>query len=126
VMPDNGQVPDLGFFVDLENRVWQALVDGDATADASYLSTDFLGVYPSGFAGRDDHAAELDNGPTVTSYVLSESRLIIISGDAVMLSYRADFVRPSGAAAIVWYVSSLWCRRGSDWVNTFSQDTPAG
>lgn len=125
-MPGNGQAPDLGFFVDLENRVWKALVDGDATADASYLSADFLGVYPSGFAGRDDHAAQLDNGPIVTSYVLSESRLIIVSGDAVMLSYRADFVRPSDAAAIVWFVSSLWCRRGSDWVNTFSQDTPAG
>jgi hypothetical protein len=60
------------------------LVDGDATADASYLSADFLGVYPSGFARRDNHAAQLDDGPTVNSYVLSESRLIIVGGDAVV------------------------------------------
>ncbi|MGY9083794.1 MAG: nuclear transport factor 2 family protein [Acidimicrobiales bacterium] len=124
-MPDKDQALDVGFFVDLETRVWQALVDGDARADAACLSPDFLGVYPSGFAGREDHAALLDDGPTVTSYVLSESRLNRVTGDAAMLSYRADFVRPSDSAAIVWYVSSLWCRRGSEWVNTFSQDTPA-
>ncbi|MGZ0179374.1 MAG: nuclear transport factor 2 family protein [Acidimicrobiales bacterium] len=90
------------------------------------MSADFLGVYPSGEARRDNHAAQLNDGPTVNSYVLSKSRLIIVSGDAVMLSYRADFVRSSDAATRVRCVSSLWCRHGSAWVNPFSQDTPAG
>src|SRR3954453_10291357 len=52
-------------FLELETRVWQALTEGDASADASLLSEDFLGVYPTGFAGRDDHTGALTGGPTV-------------------------------------------------------------
>ena len=37
----------------LETEVWQALVDGDADADARLLSADFVGVYPDGFSSRD-------------------------------------------------------------------------
>jgi len=40
------------FFVALESRVWDALVRGDADADADLLATDFLGVYATGFADR--------------------------------------------------------------------------
>ena len=116
---------DLAFFVELETRVWQALVDGDAEADQQYLSDDFLGVYPSGFAAREDHAGQLDDGPTVASYGLSQARFRRISDHAVMLSYRADFERPGDSTTIIWYVSSLWSRRDGGWVNTFSQDTPA-
>lgn len=118
----------------LETRVWQALVDGDAAADAALLADDFLGVYPSGFARRDDHLAQLADGPTVSTFELSDATSFAVADDAVMLSYRASYRRPaSGDAAprsapesASMYVSSLWVRRDGDWVNVFSQDTPAG
>lgn len=124
----NGLEParhELQFFLDLECAVWDALVQGDATADARLLSDDFLGVYPSGFSSRDGHGDQLNDGPTVASYTLSEPRLISVSASAGLLSYRADFLRPNNPATITWYVSSLWCERDGAWVNTFSQDTPA-
>ena len=71
---------------------------------------------------------QLHDGPTVIDYALSDARLTIASTDAVMLSYRADFGRPGSAAGSrpeAMYVSSLWCYRDDNWVNTFSQDTPA-
>ena len=118
---------DIEEFVRLETAVWQALVDGDAAADAALLTDDFLGVYPSGFAGRDDHAGQLADGPTVATFELSEERLLAISDDAVILSYRADS-RPAAGSAhpepAAMYVSSLWCRRDGRWLNVFSQDTP--
>lgn len=119
---------DLNAFVELETKVWEALRRGDAGEDARLLSDDFLGVYTSGFADRSDHVGQLSNGPTVAEYELHEARLMVVSENDVMLSYRADWRRAttSGAGPLEsMYISSLWSRRSGQWVNTFSQDTPA-
>jgi hypothetical protein len=109
----------------LETEVWQALVDGDADADAGLLAADFLGVYPTGFAGRDDHVGQLASGPTVRSFELGEVRMLAVSETAALLAYRAVYVRADpGSQPESMYVSSLWCRRGEGWVNVFSQDSP--
>lgn len=115
-------------FIRLETKVWQALADGDADADGRLLSDDFLGVYPAGVADRSAHAEQLLDGPTVRSFALHDARMLIVSEDAVLLSYRAEFERtaaPAGSQAQYMYVSSLWCLRDGEWLNVFSQDTPA-
>ena len=119
--------PDLRLARALERSVWDALVSGDAAADEAALAEDFLGVYPSGFADRADHAGQLAGGPSITGYAISEERLDVIAADAFLLSYRAIFARartPDETEEM--FVSSLWRLRGGRWVNTFSQDTPAG
>ena len=109
----------------LETRVWQALVDGDAAADTQLLSDDFVGLYPSGFAGRDEHVAQLASGPTVRRFELTQARVVVVAESALLLCYRAEYERASDDAVTeAMFVSSLWCRRGDDWVNVFSQDTP--
>lgn len=112
-------------FVALERRVWEALRTGDADADARLLSEDFLGVYPGGFAGRDDHAGQLSDGPSVAAYDLSGETLTILSDDAALLTYAARFTRPGAPGEERMFVTSLWRRRDSEWLNIFSQDTPA-
>lgn len=115
----------------LETQVWDALVAGDADADRSLLSADFLGVYPSGFANRDEHAEQLDDGPSMTRYVIEQAKLRVISPDHVLLSYLAryhpvsptDPSRANGEESM--YITSLWSRDGDAWINTFSQDTPS-
>jgi hypothetical protein len=119
-------LPGLEFFVDLERRVWDALVAGDAGADRALLSDDFVGVYPTGVAGRGDHAGQLAGGPTVSEYTVERPLLMSISGDAALLTYEARFRRTADAESETMYVSSLWCRRDGRWFNTFSQDTPVG
>jgi hypothetical protein len=117
---------DLGAFIDLETKVWDALCRGDAEADARLLAEDFLGVYPSGFAGRSDHAGQLANGPTVAEFELNDARLMVLTDNHVLLSYRADWRRFSTserAPAESMYVSSLWSHRAGGWVNVFSQDS---
>jgi hypothetical protein len=112
----------------LETQVWQALADGDADADGRMLSDDFLGVYPTGFTDRKSHVEQLIDGPTVASFALHDARMLAVSESAVILSYRAEFERPTSTAASEMqrmYVSSLWCRRDGRWLNVFSQDTPA-
>jgi hypothetical protein len=119
---------DLDACIELETRVWDALRRGDAEEDARLLAEDFLGVYPNGFADRSDHAGQLANGPTVADFELHDARLMVVSDDDVLLSYRADWHRVTAAgrgAAESMYVSSLWSRRNGRWVNVFSQDSPA-
>jgi hypothetical protein len=112
--------------LELETRVWEALAAGDATADAALLSDDFLGVYPTGFAGRDDHSGALAGGPSVGAYALHDARTLVVTEDDVLLAYRAEYRRTPDADPETMYVSSLWSRRDGAWRNTFSQDTPAG
>jgi len=70
-------------------------------------------------------------GPTVASYELAEPRVMVVSADHVLLSYRATFVRPassdndSDATPVIWNITSLRTRIGDHWLNRFSQDTPA-
>src|SRR5690606_23405244 len=111
-----------------ETQVWQALVAGDGRADERLLSEEFVGVYPTGFANRSDHVRQLDDGPTMSDFALSEERLLRLSESAVLLCYRADYRRsgdPPSSTSDVMYISSLWCRREGRWLNVFSQDTPA-
>jgi len=109
-----------------ETRVWEALVSGDAAADAAALAEGFLGVYPDGFSGKAAHVAHLAHGPTVSHYALDQARVLVLADDLAMLAYRADYRRLGGDEAEVMYVSSLWRRCGDGWENLFSQDTPAG
>ena len=111
-----------------ETAVWQALVAGDAAADAALLTEDFVGLYPTGYADRADHVAQLADGPTVASFELDAVRLVPVAEDAALLCYRATYRRtgePGTDPPEVMWVSSLWCRREGEWRNTFSQDTPA-
>lgn len=116
---------DTQFFVNLESKVWAAQVNGDAGADRELLSGDFVGLYPTGFATRDDHVDQLSDGPVIGSYAITEARLIVVSATAVMLSYRADYQRPESSVREAMFVSSLWVNVDGRWRNTFSQDTPA-
>jgi hypothetical protein len=112
----------------LETQVWEALVRGDAVADEALLASDFVGLYPTGFANRSQHAGQLRDGPTMGSYSITDARVVDVSDSAALLCYRADY-RPvrhgvSGDQETM-YVSSLWCEIDGRWQNVFSQDTPA-
>jgi hypothetical protein len=119
---------DLDALIELETKVWDALRRGDAEADSQLLAEDFLGVYSSGFANRSDHVGQLVNGPTVAEFELRDARLMLLSDNDALLSYRADwrrFGKGERGPEEAMYVSSLWSQRGGRWVNVFSQDSPA-
>lgn len=108
-----------------ERSVWDALVAGDQAADRDALDEAFLGVYSDGFADRAAHVGQLNDGPTVRRYALSDMRVIRMGDAHGALSYRAEFSRIDRRHPEVMYVTSIWRRAGDGWVNIFSQDTPA-
>ena len=120
---------EVEFFVHLESSVWEALLSGDASADERLLADNFLGVYSTGLAGRDEHVGQLASGPTVKSYSLSNARVIHLCPGAVVLSYLAIWSRhgsESPARQERMYISSIWQQQHGVWRNVFSQDTKAG
>ena len=119
---ENKSAPTLDQILSLEKQVWAALVEGNADADRALLSPDFLGVYPGGFANRDDHVGQFADAPTMARFELSDTR--VLTRDVVLLSYRADYQRPDSDQWNAMLISSLWERRNDVWVNSFSQDTP--
>jgi hypothetical protein len=112
--------------LELERGVWRSLATGDVASDRAALADEFFGVYPTGFAGPDDHAGQLADGPTVEWFEISDTRMLHVADGHVMLSYRADYRRPDSATIESMYVSSLWSHQKRGWRNVFSQDTPVG
>jgi hypothetical protein len=118
---------DIDGFIRLESKVWTALAEGDAAADAALLREDFMGVYPSGRAGRLEHAAQLEAGPSVVDFSILDPELRVLAEGMVLLTYLAHFTRPRAhAGGEAMYVTSIWKKEGSHWLNIFSQDTPLG
>ncbi|UWQ80625.1 nuclear transport factor 2 family protein [Leisingera sp. S132] len=116
--------PRLDEILSLETSVWQAMALGDRHSDEKVLCDSFLGVYPSGFAGKADHCGQLQDGPVVAEYRLSSARLRCIGNAAALLSYRATFRSSGSADWKTMLISSLWEKEDGKWLNTFSQDTP--
>ena len=107
-----------------ERAVWEALVRGDAAADGAALSDDFIGVYPDGIFGKSAHVAQLSAGPTVAHYTLTQVQSRALGPDHALLIYHAAYRRPGAPASEAMYVSSIWQRAATGWINLFSQDTP--
>jgi hypothetical protein len=114
--------------LNLEMQVWEALRNGDSQLDEKMLSEDFLGVYPTGFSNRAEHVGQLKYGPTVYKYDLTDSRLLDLGENRVLISYKTIWIRLKEGEPQppeVMFISSVWEHRAGRWVNIFSQDTPA-
>jgi hypothetical protein len=119
---------DVDYFLQLEQAVWRALCEGDMDADRALLAEDFLGVYPSGRADKSAHVAQLRDGPTMSTFSLTDAQVVILAEGVVLLTYRAEFARhclSSRRASETMFVSSVWRKAGETWRNVFSQDTNA-
>ncbi len=111
-----------------EAEGWTALATGDAEADARLLEDDFLGVYESGFSGKEEHVGQLKDGPTVANFDLSQGRFQVLAEDVVLVSYLAEWTPSSstGEGELVReFITVIWRRTGGVWRSIFSQDTTA-
>lgn len=119
---------DKNHFISLETKVWDALVNGDIETEKQLIADDFLGIYETGFSDKDEYLSQLEDGPSIEWYKISNSRIILEGATSAALTYQADFISSINRESKIketMYVTSIWSLRNGKWVNTLSQDTLA-
>jgi Domain of unknown function (DUF4440) len=112
---------------DLELKSWAAWKNHDAAFFEWYLSADHVEVHAHGIVGR---TAVIDgvrsSACVVQSYSLGPFSLTPVSGDVVLVTYRAEQKTSCGDIAVpspVW-ATSLYAKRAGQWLNILYEHTP--
>ena len=108
-----------------EKRViWDAVVKKELAVLEDFLADDFLDVSDVGVFTKSD-TLKLIPDLDVSSYSLSEFKLIVLNKDAAIVTYKAEQHwtikgkdEPSNVRA-----SSTWVRRGGKWRIVFHQES---
>lgn len=112
---------DLEGFLDVEERFWK----GDASYYRGRLTEDALMVFggPVGTLTRERTVETIAAAPRWIEVRMSEPRLIRLSEDAVLLTYRAAARREGDDEPYHAHASSVYVRRNGDWRLAFHQQT---
>lgn len=112
--------------VDLEERGWVALTEGEAATRQFYdtvLDKQVLMLFPGGTIMSDrPEVIRSMGGPPWAWYRLQDVRTITLGKDAGLVAYRVRALRQGGRVYSA-LVCSVYVRRGSAWKMVFHQQT---
>ena len=108
----------------LEEGFWRAGTSG-GVADyyARVLAADAFVVVPGGVLEREDLLRQWEDRPAWADYTLSDSRVALVNGETVVMTYRVE-ARDHGGGAYRAQVSSVYVWAGAGWALTLRQHTP--
>lgn len=106
---------------DLEKHFW---TEGSEYY-RSHLAAAALMVFPepAGVLVKDEIASSLEEGARWTDVALEEHRVLELSDDAALVTYKATARRSDGPTYVA-RASSAYVRDGSTWKLAFHQQTP--
>jgi hypothetical protein len=108
----------------LEEEFWRVSTSGGVAAYyARVLAADAFVVVPGGVLEREDLLRQWEDRPPWSDYTLSESRLVLVNGETVVISYRVQ-ARDKDGEVYRARVSSVYVWAGSGWALTLRQHTP--
>jgi hypothetical protein len=110
--------------VDLEHEFWR----GDAALYETRLTEDALMSLPEpvGVLTRNETVRSIADSPRWADVHLDDVRLIILTPDAAVLSYRATAQREGDEAPYVTRASSVYVEQDGVWRMAFHQQAPIG
>jgi hypothetical protein len=108
--------------MDMEARFWK----GSADYYASQLADDALMVFgdPVGVMARDATVRSIAEAPRWQEVSFDDVALVVLTADAVVVTYRATARRAAGAHYLARASSAYVNRNG--WKLAFHQQTPSG
>jgi hypothetical protein len=91
----------------------------------SHLASAALMVFPepAGVLVKDEIASSLERAARWSEVALEEHRVLELSDDAALVTYKATARRPGGSAYVA-RASSAYVRDGKAWKLAFHQQTP--
>jgi ketosteroid isomerase-like protein len=109
-----------------ERQGLDALKAGDLNAFGTLIADEAVFVDALGPASKAE-VLEHTQGFKLTEYEIEDEKFVPVSADTGLISYSftEKGVSHGKAFAAHVYVSSLWTKRGNDWVCLFSQETAA-
>jgi hypothetical protein len=114
--------------VNLEKKSWQAWAKRDGSFFQSFLSDDHVEIGFGGIASKETVVNSVASPDCqVISYKTGSYKCIPISENVALLVYYASQQTVCNGKTVpspVW-VSSLYVKRGNDWVNIAYQQSPA-
>lgn len=126
-----------GEIMELERRFWQSMVDMDVDAAAALLDEQSITAGGRGilrFGPAEYKAMALSGDARITSFELSEEKVIFPLPDVAIASYKArqSFTMGGKAHTMVVYDTTTWVRKGGRWLacahteTSAQQDPPGG
>lgn len=110
-----------------EEALWAGWKNADTAAFEKYMAADAVGILGDGSThGKADMVAMIGSGACeVSSYELSDMKVLPTGKDSVVLVYRAeqDAVCDGEPVPSHLVVSSTWAMAGGDWRNVLYQET---
>jgi hypothetical protein len=110
--------------VALEDQAWQALSqERGADFYRQNLTSDAVMVFPFGVLDRDAAIEAIAAAPPWSTYAIAETRVIALTDDSAILTYRARAQR-TGQEPYAARMSTAFVRHEGAWKTAFHQQTP--
>jgi hypothetical protein len=113
--------------VALERQTWEAIKKKDWEALSSLLAEDLRVVSDTGVAEKSEVIEELKTNYTLMDYTLQEVRVVELSSEAALITYKAVqnvSHKGQGWKSQAAYHSSIWVKRDGKWQSVLHQITP--
>ena len=114
--------------VALEKRAFEAWKNKDKKFFEEHMAEDGQYLDPNGVGAKAQYVrAIIDNNCIVNSYALDKTKVIMLSKDVALLTYRYTYDVVCGGkpeAGPLW-ASTVYVRRGGKWLIAFHQEIPA-
>ncbi|HWT00430.1 MAG TPA: nuclear transport factor 2 family protein [Pyrinomonadaceae bacterium] len=114
--------------VALEKRAFEAWKNKDKRFFEEHMSEDGQYLDPNGVGGKAQYVrAIIDNGCTINSYALDQTKVTMLSKDSALLTYKYTYDIVCGGkpeAGLLW-ASTIYVKRGGEWLIAFHQEVPA-
>lgn len=111
-----------------EKRLWDAWKNKDTAVLQKLVSDDAVAVSVAGAQSKAEFIKEVGGGGCdVKSYDLKDLKTTTFAPGTVLLTYKAEQQATCGGQALppAVYGSSLYLKRGGNWLVVFHQETPA-
>ena len=110
----------------LETAGWQAWKNNDPEWGKNNTTEDFIMVFGNGIRNKAASVAATPNECKVKSFSLSDFQFVMLSNDAVLMTYTAlqDAVCGGITSAPKVQASVNYVKRGGKWLEAFYTETP--
>jgi hypothetical protein len=116
-MSDNISIPEMTQAISARLAAqWEGWKNQDPAPNEAIIADDFHSFWPDGSRHVGRPTVQQMSEQPITSYSLSELRVVPVGGDAALVTYFAQINTPGNNAEFHMAVGESWVRRNGRWL----------